>query len=73
MKDPKKNSFTIFGIVYEFAWLCTQVSTCHAKSTPNLVIMTQFLVGTMCISPWETSLRASVLNVYSHIIDFLLY
>ena len=31
MKDPKKNSFTIFGIVYEFAWLCTQVSTCHAK------------------------------------------
>ena len=31
MKDPKKNSFTIFGIVYEFAWLYTQVSTCHAK------------------------------------------
>jgi hypothetical protein len=21
MKDPKKNSFTIFGILYEFAWL----------------------------------------------------
>ncbi len=50
MKDLEKEPFTIFGIVYEFSWLSTQVSIWHAKSIPNLFIMAPFLEN-MCISP----------------------
>jgi hypothetical protein len=50
MKDTKKNSFTFFGIDYEFAWLHTQVSTCHAKINTKFSYHDPFLAGIVHIA-----------------------